>query len=296
MGSAVRLASQTDFFWRIARSGTFTFQLLPQHPDYAAPAPQTYNLLPGELIDLGVITLRPKEAAVIVSATDPDDDLVGEVQMLAFSTDEKTGKSARVTTLPTSTVSLPLVPGDWTVMPQVPADVPFLYDGEAVQVSVQASQSITIPAFALQPAPYLVTGNLVDDGNELVLLDGWLTAEDEQGNEIRNAEIYSGSFSLYLPDGNYLLRPTVAPGSSHLATDPLNLRVSGQDQTLTLPVLTASTLITGTLWDPREREVVTGTTGLVTADNGENFQQSQVVDQTGGVRFRLPQGDWSVWV
>ncbi len=287
-----RPARDSDgFFWRIARSGSFTLQLLPQDPNYVGPPAQQFDLAPGDLIDMGELNLISKSGTVLVSATDPNNDFIVGVQLLAYSAD---GATAMVTTGSTGTVNLPLPPGDWTLHPQIPAALPFLYDGDPFQAMLQANQSVTVPAFALQSAPNLITGTVQDSSNGQILLDGWLTVGDELGNYIRSAEVQTGAYALYLPDGDYRFFLTVSPGSSHFAAGPLDVTVSGQDQTVTLPVLSASTPITGSLWDPREEEVVTDTLGLITAASGEMFQQTVVVSQTGGIQFRLPQGDWAV--
>ncbi len=280
------------FFWRVARSGEFTFQLLPQNPDYVGPPPQTINLQPGDLIDVGEIRLIHKSSAIQASIVDPQGNQVGGVDLIAWSAES--GASVSISS-PTETMTVPVVAGDWYLKPAVPVDAPYIFDGDLKSVTVGVSQTVVVSDFVVQPAPNLITGTWVDASGLPVELDGWVTAEDALGNGVRATSVQSGTFHLYLPDGTYNLRPSLSPDNLHLAVDPVAITVANsQTLAVDLPVLSATTTVKAIFWDPREEEAVASLGGSVLGTSGESFNQAVEHPVTSVYQQKLPMGEWAI--
>ncbi|MEM9774679.1 MAG: carboxypeptidase-like regulatory domain-containing protein [Chloroflexota bacterium] len=285
--------ANSGFFFAAAGAGDLTFSIHLPNDQYFVPDPIKLSLVNGEQINLGTINLVEKSSLLTTTIVNPEGAPVSGINLLAWQTDKR---ATRATSTINGQISLPLSAGDWWIVPQIMADQPYLFNGAAISVTIPSTTTLSIDPFVLEPAPNNIIGRLEDSNGDLVEQSGSVVAFHSNGDAVRSAQIVSGTYSIYLPDGSdggYTLQPRFAPDSLYTASRQTGIEVeNGESVTVNFSVAEASSAFPVGLWDPREEEFVQNLRGNVYALNGGNVEQSPL-QANGQFMLDLSPGNWS---
>lgn len=291
-GVTVVAPAHNGFFFASAADGDLTFSVHPSSSQYLPPDPVHLSLANTDQVNLGTIYLLQTSSAISTTLTNSDGNPVSDIDILAWQTDKR---AIKATSGIAGEVNLPLPAGDWWVMPQVPASQPYMFNADPVYVTVEPTSTLNLESFMLNPAPNLISGRLLDlkDGSgALVEQGGTVVAYNAQGDPVRAAQIVSGTFSLYLPDGVYTIHPRFAPNSPYTADSiDAGQLTGGEQKAVVLTAEPAAQSVSVSVWDPREEEFVQNIQGNVIAVNGGGLEQSPL-QPNGRFMLDLSAGDW----
>ena len=272
-------------------NGSYILHVQPHDPGYFGPAPQSVYAPISGTLDVGTLTLIERDATISGVVQNELGDGVESVQVVAWTRDHQ---GAQTRTSPDGSYVLAVSAGDWQVRPYVPAEMPYVYQGTAVSLTLASEQHITDVNFALTPANNQVVGQLVDEDGRSISAEGWAAASDD-GGLVNGAPISEGGFTIYLPDGDYQVSAHLAEGSRWIpgAAQPISVS-GGETVSLTLPVIPQNAHIVGALWDPRYEIVPTGVNGGVLAENPFASVGSAINPANGTYRLGVSAGLWHV--
>ncbi len=271
--------------------GAYKLLIHPQDPNYAGPPPRTIQSPISGTLDLGLIDLVMRDAAISGQVLDEAGDEVEGVQVVGWTQEHQ---GAQTWTSPDGSYALAVMAGEWLVKPHVPPELPYVYAGTAVSVTIASGQTITGTDFTLTAADNTVEGQLVDANGHLVNVRGWASASNADG-PVKGAPITGGSFTLFLPDGSFQVRVHLSPDADWLAGNPQPVTVAGGETvTETFTLLPQDATLLGALYDPRADAPVTGVNGRAFAYNPFASVSDDINPANGVAQLNLSAGLWAL--
>lgn len=273
--------------------GNYVLTVQPHDPSYAGPPPQPVYAPENDTLDVGALALVAKDATLSGHVTDGAGNGIEGVRVVGWTTDHQ---GAQTRTNPDGSYALAVTPGEWLIKPQVPPELPYVYEGRPLTATVASMEHVAGLDFELTEAPNQVVGQLVNQNGDPVHAQGWATAVDADG-PVNGAPIDGGHFTIYLPDGAYDVAIKLAPGSVRpgrwLPGPPQPVTVAGGETvTLTVPLLPQNATIAGALWDPRNEVVVSGVNGQVMAHNPFAWVGDAINPANGTYKLGVSAGLW----
>ncbi|GAB4527771.1 MAG: hypothetical protein Fur0018_13560 [Anaerolineales bacterium] len=276
-------------------SGGYKVFVHPADPNYLAPALDPVRLPPNDALDLGTITLLPRDALITGTLTVSGSGAAVEgVPLVAW----RPGVPGSVHTLSGSggLYALAVTSGAWQVRPAPLASQPYLFSGEAAEVTLAAGETHPNVDFALTGTDAVISGVLVDErGDPVTDAEGWATAVMAGNPATHNgAPIQEGAFSINVPAGDYHVAAYLPAGSPYLSTGERLVSVaSGETAAITLTVRTKDAVIGGALVDPRAAgQPVSGLPALVAAWSEGNWAAAPVNTDNGTFALDVAAGLW----
>ncbi len=269
--------------------GNYLLHVNPHDPAYAGPPPLPVRAPEQGTVDVGTLTLLARDAAILGVVRDSTGAGVGNIRVIAWT---RGHQGAQTRTNPDGSYALAVTAGDWLVRPVVPPNLPYVYTGDTISVTVASGATVSGVDFRLTDADNVLVGQLIDGTGQPVMVAGVAAAFNDQGR-VNHAPIRAGNFEMYLPDGDFQVGLDLAPGSGYLAGSPQPVSVSGGGRmTETFTLLPQDATIAGALWDPRARIVPTGVPGFVMADNPFAWVGDHIDPANGTYRLPVSAGLW----
>ena len=175
IGRATLVDSNNGSFALQVPHGSYILHVQPHDPGYFGPLPQPVYVPANGALDVGTLTLVARDATISGMVQNELGDGVEGVRVVAWN---RGHQGAQTRTNPDGSYVLAVSAGDWQVKPHVPAEMPYVYQGTAVSLTLTSQQHITAVNFALTPANNQVVGQLVDENGRAVSATGWATASD----------------------------------------------------------------------------------------------------------------------
>lgn len=269
--------------------GNYALTVHPDSPDYVGPSPLPIRPQRGEDLDVGVLTLVPRDVTIGGTIRDESDNPVEGVGVVGWT---RHPAGARATTDGNGDYTLDAFAGSWRIAPTVPYTLPYIFTGHPLSLTVSGGDTITGADFTLTSAPNLLVGQLVDEQGAAVSAAGHAHAYGPNG---RNGSAIRGdTFHFYLPDGDYQLKVNLATGSGWLPpAEPLDLSLQGGETlTVQVPLAPQDAVIAGALWEPRRELTVTGVDALVRARSSYATVATTVNPGNGTYRLGAGAGLW----
>jgi len=278
-------------------SGGYKIAMRPASDAYLAPALDPVQLPPNDILDLGTVTLLPRDAlitgTIVVSGTQMG---IEGIPIVALRPDAP--GVVQTVSGPGGVYALAVSAGDWEIHPALLPTSPYLFTGEAAQVTLAAGETVPNVNFALSGTDSVLQGTVVDEnGNPITDIEGWAAARQVENPQVYNgAPIQAGMFTIYLPAGEYNLAAHVPPGSGYLSSGERSVQLlSGQTTTVTLTLRTVNAHINGALVDPRNNnQTVTDLPGWVSAWSGINWTAAPIQTGNGSFGLNVAAGIWRV--
>lgn len=269
--------------------GTYRLFVTPADPGYSGPPPVELYAPQSDTLDVGLLTLLARDAALTGTVVDSNGQGVGDVRLFGWTDDYL---AAQTVTNPDGSYLLAVPAGTWQLRPEVPHDLPYIYVGNSLTATVTSLQTITDLNFTLTEANNSVVGQLVDENGQPVNSFGWAAAGNASG-PVNGAPITNGTFTIYLPDGDYLVRANLPPASDWLAGPAQPLSISGgQSVQLAVPLLAQDATIHAGLWDVRQQTIPTGVEGYVLGYNGWAWVGDDLNPANGLAHLGVSAGLW----
>ncbi len=278
-------------------SGGYKVAVHAADGNYLAPVFDPVRLPPDSTLDMGVITLLPRDARITgtltVSATGAP---VEGVPVVAWRPGAP--GSLHAVSGPGGLYSLAVTSGTWQVRPAPTSAQPYLYLGEASEVTLASGETVSDVDFTLVGTDAVISGVLVDEsGAPVTEAEGWAAAIQIGHPRIHNgAPIREGAFSINVPAGDYRVAVLLPAGSGYLSTGERSVSVaSGETAAITVTVRAADARISGALVDPRDLgQPVTDLPGVVAAWNEGSWDVSPVDTGNGTFSLDVAAGLWRV--
>ncbi len=278
-------------------SGGYKVAVHPADGNYLAPVLDPVRLPPDDMLDMGVVTLLPRDAFITgtLSVSETGAPVEG-VPVVAW----RPGSPGSLHTLsgPGGVYALAVTSGTWQVRPAPLPSQPYLYLGEAAEVTLASGKTVSDVDFSLAGTDAVISGVLVDEsGTPVVDADGWAAAIQIGNPSIHNgAPIREGTFSINVPAGDYRVAALLPAGSGYLSTGERQVSVaSGETVAITLTVRATDARINGALVDPRDAgHPVTDLPGLVAAWSEGNWTAAPVETGNGTFSLDVAAGLWRV--
>lgn len=269
--------------------GNYILHVQPHDPAYFGPPPQPIYAPISDTLNVGTLTLIERDATISGVVQNAAGEGVGGVGITAWTRDHL---GTQTMTNPDGSYVLAVSAGEWQAKPHTPPEMPYVYLGTAVSVTLTSQQHITGVNFTLTEANNQVAGQLVTLQGHPVAAAGWAAAANE-GGPVNGAPIDGGSFTIYLPDGDYQVGVHLPSRSHWIPGGPQPVSVSGgQMVSLTVPVIPKNAHIIGALWDPRHEIVPTGVNGHVMADNPFAWVNDAINPANGTYHLGVSAGLW----
>lgn len=260
--------------------GDYQVWVASADPQYVGPPVPAVHLPPSTTLDLGPLTLIPRDALITGTVTDPDGNPVPEIRVTGWTRGHVYGEAWSG---PDGRYTMAVISGTWSVNASPSPEQPYVCMGSPQAVTVASGGTAPEVDFELTPADATIRGVLFDPAGEPALeAFGWA------GAGINGAPIQNGQFSIPVPAGSYSVSLTLAENSPYLApkgSSPVSLG-AGETATLVVTVREKDAAIQGALWDPRSRLVVTGVPAQVTA--WSDWAMLGTAVDPGNGAFRLP--------
>ena len=277
--------------------GRYKVGVRPHDPNWAGPAIEPIFAPPSDTLDLGVITLIPRDSAItgmltISGTTTP----VAGVPVIAWRVRGPGGALGESGL--DGMYALSVYSGTWLVRPAPKPDQPYLYIGRPQEVEIAgSSQVISNVNFDLLEADATIHGTLVDeDGNIVTDATGWAAAAQIGNPEIRNgAPARDGAFDILVPgDATYKVGLHLTPGAPYLVSGAtMSVSVSlGQTAYVTFTLKAIDSHIIGALWDPRVERIVTGVAGGVFGWMHDLWARAPIDPANGTYNLGVTGGVW----
>lgn len=296
-GRATQTLPNDGAFSLALPSGGYKIAIHPADDAYLAPALDPVQLPQNTLLDLGTITLLPRDALITGTITVSGTQMgIEGVPIVAMRPDA----SGVVQTFsgPGGSYALAVSAGNWEVAPALLPTSPYLFTGEPAQVTLNAGETVPDVNFSLSGTDSVLQGTLVNEtGEPITNIEGWAAAWHVQNPQTHNgAPIRDGLFTIYLPAGEYRLAAHLPAGSGYLSGSERSVQLfSGQTTIVTLTVRTINAHINGALVDPRNNnQIVPNVPGLVSAWSGSNWTAAPVQTESGSFGLNVAAGLWRV--
>jgi hypothetical protein len=304
IGSKVETVPGDGLFTLRVPNGSYDVVVFPHSESYVGPAIDPVSLAPNETLDLGSISLLPRDAMITGTISSPDGGVEG-LPVVAWR--PGVPGSLRTASSLGGLYAMSVSTGTWHIQPAPGPTDPYLYIGAGARVQIEAGQAIADVNFEVIPADATISGVLVDEaGNPIVDANGWAGAIQHGNPAIHNgAPIESGGFTILVPAGTYNVAAHLPAGSPYMSTGERQVSAAaGETALITLTVKTKDATIAGALWDPRNEDVVEGVPGIVAAwGNGHGTagpinpgNGTYALDVAAGVwqfNYRIDQSDYA---
>lgn len=269
-------------------NGPYMLYVRSEDPGYAGPEATRIRVRRNSTYDAGSIELIERDSTISGVVQDESGDGIEGVDIIAWTRD---AQGTRTETGPDGSYTLSVVAGDWKIRPGVPDEYPYIYSGEVATATIGSSEAITGQTFILQSANNVVIGQLTLN-DAPISTNGFVRASDEEG-PVNGAGIDGGSFTLYLPDGEFRLKANLSTDSEYLIGRPTTMTVSGgSSTTVTIPVVERNSTIAGVLWNPRAESVVTDVAAAVIVSNDDARQTTVINEENGTYQIGVNDGLW----
>ena len=275
-------------------NGGYKVVIHPSDDGYLGPAIDPITVEPGATVDLGVMTLLARDAAISGVVRSGGSGVEG-IPVVAWR--PGIPGSLHTTSGPDGQYSLAVAAGDWRIQPAPLHDQPYLYDGAGELVTLAAGELAENVDFDLLAADAVIVGTLVKENGELASdASGWATAYQAGAPQIHNgAPIENGLFSIHVPAGVYRVAALLPAGSPYTSSVEPQVTVgAGATVEVSLTVQQKSATIFGSLWDARNEDIVQGVDGVVGAWSGNNWVMAPIDAGTGLYRLGVSAGIWRV--
>lgn len=277
--------------------GRYNVAVRPGDPNWAGPPIEPIAAPPSGTLDLGVLTLIPRDSTLTgtltLSGTGVPVEGVPVVAWLVRGPGGAMGISG-----PDGGYAMPVYTGTWLVRPAPKPDQPYLYIGRPAEVAISGSNQIASNVnFDLIAADAMIHGVLVDDaGNLIGDAAGWASAAQVGKPEVRNgAPAQNGTFDILAPGGaTYNVTLLLSPGAPYLVLGgPQQVGVGpGATANLTFTLKTINSHIIGALWDPRALIVPNGVNGGVFARMQDLWARTPINPANGAYDLGVIGGVW----
>ncbi|MBN1259499.1 MAG: carboxypeptidase regulatory-like domain-containing protein, partial [Anaerolineae bacterium] len=276
-------------------NGGYKLWIRPDDTGTMGPVVEPFHVPPEETVDLGTLALLERNAVITGAITDESGTGIANVPVSAWRAGAIGG--AETMTGPDGDYALSVVAGEWHVAPSPGPEHPYIFTGPAAGITLTATQTVTDVDFTLVTADATIVGFLVDEnGQTLIDAGGWAQATHVLTPTLRNgAPIQAGTFSIAAPEGSFRVTANLPAGSPYMSTGERAVEIeSGETVTITLQVKEKDARIIGSLWDPRNDDVVEGIDGRVLAWAGANWAQTRIDAGNGAFAMDIAAGVWHV--
>jgi len=277
--------------------GRYKVGVRPHDPNWAGPAIEPIFAPPSDTLDLGTITLIPRDSAItgtltLSGTTTP----VAGVPVIAWRVRGPGGAMGESGL--DGMYALSVYTGTWLVRPAPNPDQPYLYTGRPQEVEIAGSNQVVSGVdFGLIAADATIHGTLVgEDGVIVTDAAGWAAAAQIGNPEIHNgAPARDGAFDILVPGGaTYKVGLHLAPGAPYLVSGatkfvPVSL---GQTAYVTFTLEAIDSHIAGALWDPREDRIPTGVAGGVFGWMHDLWARAPIDPANGMYNLGVTGGVW----
>jgi hypothetical protein len=274
-------------------NGGYQVWVHPHDTGYLGPLVEPILVEPNAVYDLGTLTLLERDAAIAGTVTDESGTGVAGIPVAAWRPGAPGG--ARSVTSAGGQYALSVVAGQWHVRPSPGPDQPYIYTGPGAWVTVSSTQIVSNVNFSLVTADATIAGTLVDEaGNPVTDAQGWASATHVVTPTLHNgAPIQAGTFSIFVPAGTYRVAAHLPPGSPYMSAVEKRIAVpAGASAPVTLTVKEKDARIVGSLWDPRNQDVVAGVDAGVMAWAGGAWERTAVNPGNGTYTMSVAAGLW----
>ncbi len=297
IGRRTRIDPANGTFSLTLPSGGYKVAVHPADNNYLAPVLSPVRLPPGEMLDLGAITLLPRDALITGTLTVSGTGAPAEgVPVVAW----RSGAPGSLHTAsgPGGVYALAVTSGTWQVRPAPLPSQPYLYHEAGAEVTLSAGETRPDVDFDLTGTDAAISGVLVDEsGNPVTEVEGWASAIRIGNPALHNgAPIRAGAFSINIPAGAYRVAALLPAGSGYLSTGERHVEVaSGETAVITLTVRAVDARISGALVDPRDAgHPVRDLPGLVAGWNEGHWAVDTVDTGNGTFSLDVAAGLWRV--
>jgi len=287
----------TGAFTLTLPAGGYKAAIHASDPNYLGPVLDPVRLPPGDLLDMGALTLLPRDALITGTLTVSGTGAPAEgVPVVAW----RPGAPGSVHALsgPGGIYALPVASGAWQVRPAPLPGQPYLFTSAAAEISISSGETHSNVNFSLTGTDAVIAGVLVDEsGAPLTDAEGWAAAVQAGNPAIHNgAPIQAGAFRINVPAGDYRVGAHLPAGGDYLSAGERLVSVaSGDTTTVTLTVRTKDAVIGGALVDPRNAgQPVSGLPALVAAWSQGNWAAAPVNPDNGTFALDVAAGLWRV--
>lgn len=273
-------------------NGGYKVVIHPEDRGYVGPVVDPITLAPNGSLDMGTLTLLPRDAVVSGAITSGGNG-VADIPIIAWR--RGAPGSLRTVSGPDGLYSLAVSQGTWHIQPAPAPDQPYLYTGSGETLEFTPGQHIENIDFELLAADATILGRLVNEaGDPLTDAEGWASAFQIGAPEIHNgAPIQAGHFTILVPAGSYRVAAFFPAGSPYISTGERQVTVgSGETVELTLTVKIKNAAIAGALWDPRNEDIVEGVAGIVGAWSEGSWTAAPINTDNGTYRMGVAAGLW----
>ncbi len=273
-------------------NGSYKVVVHPHDAGYVGPAVDPITISPGEDYDLGNLSLLPRDAVISGTITTNSSGIEG-IPVAAWR--PGVPGSLHTTSGPDGAFALAVSAGTWHIQPAPGPEQPYLYTGQGQDIEMQAGGLVSDVDFELLAADATISGRLVNEAGQPVNdAHGWASAVQVGAPQVHNgAPIENGLFTIHVPAGTYRLTANFPAESPYMSTAEKQVSVAaGGTAELALTVLAKNAAISGSLWDPRNKDVVEGVAGMVSAWWGDNWAAAPVNEQNGTYRLDVAPGVW----
>lgn len=277
-------------------NGNYDVVVWPQDEGYLGPAVDPVTLPANGTLDLGILTLQPRDALITGTLTTEGGTMPVEgIPLVAWR--PGIPGSLHTATGPGGMYALAVTSGTWQIQPAPGPNHPYLYTGSGQLLTLEGGEVVPDVNFDLLAADATITGVLVDEnGDPAAGAQGWAAALQSANPTIHNgAPIQASVFSIYVPAGTYQVTAYMPPDSLYMSTGQREVSVApGGTAVITLTVQTKDAVIEGMLWDPRNNEVVSGVPGEVGAWGGGSWTVTPINPGNGAYLMQVAAGLWQV--
>jgi hypothetical protein len=277
--------------------GRYKVSVHPDDPNWAGPLIEPIHAPPSGTLDLGTITLIPRDSTITgtltISGTSTPVEGVPVLAWLARGPSGASGEGG-----PDGMYAMSVYTGTWLVRPAPKPDQPYLYVGRPEEVEVAGSGNVIADVnFGLIEADATIHGTLVDDsGNLIGDATGWAGAAQIGNPELHNgAPARDGAFDILVPGGaSYKVALHLSPGAPYLVSGGAQIVGVGPGATayVTFTLEAIDSHVVGALWDPRALIVPTGVNGGVFAWMSDVWTRTAIDPSNGAYKLGVTGGVW----
>lgn len=277
-------------------AGSYNINIMaPFNSAYGTPTMDPVTVKEDEIKNIGDITLVEKDATITGSLKVADVGISG----ISINANKRNGNGwASTTTDASGNFTMPVVAGEWMIMPMLGADSNYAMIDPPQDVAVASGASVNVN-LTLQSASATINGSLVDGDGNPASVYGYAFAEQEGGGMFgpggMGGSIERGNFSFKVPAGSYTIDAGLAPGSPYTQGDGVNVTITdGETENVTLVVKTNDSVIFGAILDENGQPIadvnlfVFANSGI----NGRNAFQQGTVNNNGTYTINVSSGDW----